>query len=280
MVGRIAAVRSDGARWTAAVAVPCFNEARRFDPGELLRFARAHPDYRFVLVDDGSDDGTGGLLSQLNRADPRRFEVLRLARNSGQGGAVRAGVLHAFAAGDSGYVGYWDADFAAPLAELPRFADVLAGDPRCLIVYGARVRLLGHRIARAPHRYVLGRLFAAAASRALGLGVYDTQCGAKLFRATPEALALFREPFRTRWLFDVELLARLIRARGGRDAVLGVVRELPLHTWREVPGSKVRVRDFLIAPVQLLRIWFELRGALAPARRVLPEMDRDRALPP
>ena len=225
-------------RWTAAIAVPCFNEARRFDLDELLRFVRAQPGYRFVLVDDASDDDTAEVLSQLNRLDPERFELLRLPRNSGQGGAVQAGVLHALARGDSEYFGYWDADLAAPLSELPRFVAELEADPRCLVVFGARVRLLGNRVARDSSRYYLGRLFAAGAALALGVGVYDTQCGAKLFRSVPEAWALFAAPFRTRWFFDIEILARLIRARGGRHALRsGVVRELPLLAWRDVPGS-------------------------------------------
>jgi glycosyltransferase involved in cell wall biosynthesis len=269
-------------RWTAAVAIPCFNEARRLDPSALLRFAAAHPDFRFVLVDDASDDGTADLLAQLHDSDPERFEPLRLARNAGQGGAVRAGVLRALAC-DCTYFGYWDADLAAPLSELPRFVEALDDDPRCLAVYGARVRLLGHRIARPPHRYYLGRLFADAAARALGIGVYDPQCGAKLFRSVPETWALFQPPFRTRWFHDLEILARLIRTRGGPDALGGLVRELPLHSWCDVPGSKVRLRDFLLAPFQLARIHFELRAALAPGRapeRSPARVGNDRALPP
>ena len=279
MGGRIVADRG-AARWTAAIAVPCFNEARRFDGEQLLRFVRGQPDFRFVLVDDASDDGTAELLAQLKRLDPERFEVLRLPRNSGQGGAVQAGVLHALARGDADYFGYWDADFAAPLAELPRFVAELASDPRCLVVFGARVRLLGNRVARDFHRYYLGRLFAAGAALALGLGVYDTQCGAKLFRAVPEAAALFAAPFRTRWFFDIELLARLIRARGSREATFGLVRELPLYAWRDVPGTKVRLRDFVYAPLQLLRVWLELRGLGRPARRLLARLGGDRALRP
>jgi hypothetical protein len=39
--------------------------------------------------------------------------------------------------------------------------------------------------------------------------VYDTQCGAKLFRRTPALAAALERPFRSRWAFDVELLGRL-----------------------------------------------------------------------
>lgn len=125
------------------------------------------------------------------------------------------------------------------------------------MVFGARVQLVGWAIERSLLRHYAGRVFATATSRVLGLSVYDTQCGAKLFRSTPEVAALLEEPFRTSWVFDVEILARWLQQRA--DA-LGVapadaIYELPLRTWRDVPGSKVRPWDFGRALLELARIW-------------------------
>jgi dolichyl-phosphate beta-glucosyltransferase len=245
----------DPVRRHIAVVVPCFNEAERLDAATFERFAAAHPDVRFVLVNDGSRDATGDRLAQLHAAAPDAFEVVELARNQGKAEAVRNGMLRAIELGCD-LAGYWDADLATPLDEIPRFAAVLARMPEALVVFGARVRLLGRSIERRALRHYLGRLFATVASVVLRLPIYDTQCGAKLFRVTPLTHALFAERFEVGWTFDVEVIARLIRIRRqlGKDDAARLIYELPLEAWQDVHGSKVRPSDFARALLEMLRI--------------------------
>ena len=116
---------------------------------------------------------------------------------------------------------------------------------------GSRVKRLGSHIDRRASRHVLGRVFASARSAMLGVAVYDSQCGAKIFRAELVPV-LFEDPFLTRWLFDLEMLVRL---RNGLAAA--VVRsddfEVPLARWREVGGSKLKLSDMISVPLELLR---------------------------
>ncbi|MGH7552207.1 MAG: glycosyltransferase [Longimicrobiales bacterium] len=239
------------------VVVPCYNEATRLDVSAFLRFARATADVRFLFVDDGSTDGTGRVLARLREERPEQFDTLRLPRNEGKGEAVRQGMVAALGSG-ARCVGYWDADLATPLHAIHSFRGILERSPWLELVMGSRVQLLGRRIERRARRHYLGRVFATCASIALGLRVYDTQCGAKLFRATPAIASIFEKPFRSRWIFDVEILARLVTAlRAAPLTAVAVVHEEPLAEWADIAGSRLRVRNFIGAFFDLARIGFE-----------------------
>ena len=95
----------------------------------------------------------------------------------------------------------------------------------------------------------------------MNLPVYDSQCGAKVVRADLIQV-LFQDPFLTKWVFDVEILARL-RNHVGRASVLDVVIEVPVNAWTEVGGSKLRLSHVAKVPVELLKIARHYNGRLA-----------------
>jgi dolichyl-phosphate beta-glucosyltransferase len=236
----------------AVIVVPCYNEEHRLDVEELRRFRLDLHQVEFLFVNDGSSDRTLDVLQSLVAGDPERFSLLDLPRNGGKAEAVRQGVLAAIARRPD-FVGFWDADLATPLDELPRFLELLTGDPELHLIFGARVRLLGREISRQPARHYVGRIGATLISSSLGLSVYDTQCGAKLFRGSDELESVFSRPFLSKWIFDVEILARFIEL-WGRNRTARATYELPLRRWHDVRGSKVRSGDFLKALNDLWRI--------------------------
>lgn len=234
------------------LVIPCYNEEHRLPVEELRRFRMDGTRVQFFLVNDGSRDGTLRLLESLQAEDPERFTVVNLERNSGKAEAVRRGIVAAMERRPD-LVGFWDADLATPLTELSDFLNVFTTRPEVEMVFAARVRLLGRSISRNPRRHYVGRVGATLISSSLGLAVYDTQCGAKLFRVSAPMREIFAEPFLSRWIFDVEIIARLVRQRG-RDAAARAIYELPIKVWHDVKGSKVRGTDFLRALNDLWKI--------------------------
>lgn len=229
-------------------------------PDAFLDAIRALPALRLLLVNDGSTDGTSGVLESLRSASPERIEVLDLPHNEGKAAAVRHGMRRANDAGVS-YVGFWDADLATPLADVAAFSAILDGNPALFTVFGARVKLMGRRVKRNEARHYVGRVFATLVSMSLHAAVYDTQCGAKLFRAGPLLQAVLDQPFSSRWVFDVEILARLnqLHRHGNAPALSTLLYEYPLERWEDMKGSKVSLADFPIAALDLLRIHLRYR---------------------
>ncbi len=256
-----------------ALIVPCYNEENRLAFGAFHEALAADPGLHFRFVNDGSKDGTLRVLQAFQKEAPAgRVTVQDLPVNSGKAEAVRQGLLAAFDGADTDgerpeYLGYWDADLATPLNEVPLFSEILDTRPDIDLVLGSRVRLLGRHIERKFYRHAYGRMFATVVSEVLDLPVCDTQCGAKLLRNTPVTRKVMGEPFMSRWVFDVELLARLVIAwrAEGLEAVDRIV-EQPLMRWTDIPGSKIGMKDAVRAIYEVGRIERRYGRGLRPRR--------------
>jgi glycosyltransferase involved in cell wall biosynthesis len=237
------------------LVVPCYNEELRFQSEAFAAFLAAEPDVQLLFVNDGSSDGTLARLQEFCAEHPGQSSLLDIQPNGGKAEAVRRGMLHAMATSSSSTVGFWDADLATPLDAYPEFRHVLETHPQAEMVFGARIRLLGRHVSRNPMRHYAGRVFATTVSLTLGLPIYDSQCGAKVFRASERLKQVLAQPFVSRWIFDVEILARFLTAwRAEGLSPVDRIYELPLQVWVDVPGSKVKLSDFVRSFTDLLRI--------------------------
>jgi dolichyl-phosphate beta-glucosyltransferase len=237
---------------SVCLIVPCYNEERRLDRTAFERFVDDTPDVSICFVNDASADGTLTVLSELQHNRPQRIRIIDLPQRVGKAEAVRQAMLQVHAGQAADFIGYWDADLATPLEEVRTLCRHAESLPRCLMVLGSRINRLGASVRRKPSRHYSGRVFATLASVTLGLPVYDTQCGAKLVHRSvvPE---LFGTPFVSRWIFDVEVLARLRNLVGVETLLAGTI-EAPLGRWRDVSGSNLGLMQMLRAPLDLWRI--------------------------
>ncbi len=231
------------------VVVPCYNESKRLHQEEFLHYVERQEGVEFLFVNDGSKDNTLEVLQSFT-AKHERLHMLDLQPNGGKAEAVRKGMLYAAKEFNPDYIAFWDADLATPLNELQDM--VQWADKGFDVVMGLRLMRLGAKVRRKTMRHYLGRCFATTASVMLKLPVYDTQCGSKLFRKEVVE-AIFPEQFITRWLFDVELLARY-KKQYGKESAIEKIYEYPLYKWEDVDGSQLKSRDFFKAPLELLKI--------------------------
>lgn len=239
-----------------SIIIPCYNESNRLDIKNISRFLSSNSDLSFVFVNDGSTDKTLEILFQFQKSIGQQIKVINLPKNQGKAEAVRQGILWSQENSSAEFIGYWDADLSTPLEDILLFKKHLIDNLSINCIYGSRVLKLGTPIKRKISRHYLGRIFATAASLCLDEPIYDSQCGAKLFRREI-ILFCFSKPFLSRWLFDLEILFRL---KNNSFRINQIVFEHPVTTWQDNGTSKVSWLAFLKAPFDLLMIYINYQN--------------------
>lgn len=200
---------------TASVALPLYNEAAGVPRlvRTLVHFARENPQYEFIVVDDGSGDGTGAALQMglaAAGAAPPNLVLVSYPENRGKGSAIRA----AFEQVHSPLFCFLDGDLAYPLDHVHRLVAALAEHD---VVIGSRALVSGEDLEVRLTRRIMGRAFNGIARRLLDLPWRDTQAGVKGFR-TDAARRLFARSRLEGFAFDAEMLfiARRMGLRVGQ----------------------------------------------------------------
>lgn len=117
--------------------------------------------------------------------------------------------------------------------------------------------MMGSQIETYWLRYYIGRLFATIVSSFLRLPYYDTQCGAKLIRAEL-CRQIFKDKFLSKWIFDVELIARTIMVLGYESSKVSFI-EVPLEKLQNNGGSKLSYFSMFTSLRDLFRIFWKYR---------------------
>ena len=239
--------------------VPCFNEAKRWDHAYWLAMMKV-PQVQWLFVDDGSTDSTSEILCDFCSEQNAAF--LRLPKNAGKSEAVRAGMNMVFESQQSFLgVGFIDADGAFEVSEvvsvLAKCESVL-GFKKYDALWTARVLLAGRSIQRSQSRHYVGRVLATVFSYGAMTIPYDTQCGFKIFSVSPQLKEILNQAFRTRWLFELEMLSKWNHVNGKPIAVW----EEPLSSWKEIGDSKITIREVRRIAKEVVHIKFIQRRAL------------------
>jgi len=161
----------------ALVVVPTYNE--RDNIARLLRALLALPvDLAVLVVDDNSPDGTGRIVDELARDEPR-LSVIHREGKLGLGTAYIAGFRWALER-EYAYIFEMDADFSHDPQHLPQF---LASIANADLVLGSRYRDRRVTVVNWPIGRLMLSYFANVYARfATGLQVFDATGGYKCFR--------------------------------------------------------------------------------------------------
>lgn len=216
--------------------IPCYNEAKRLDKNLFVNFSESYPNVSICFVNDGSTDETPNIIEDIIQ-NCSNFHSLHLKNNVGKAEAVRQGFLYSNEKFSSKYMGYFDADLSTPLKYHQKLKEEFEEYPEAIMVFGSRQLANPADIERRNRRHLAGRFVSILINYHLDLHFEDTQCGAKLFK-TEYVPQLFKDPFNSTWIFDVEIIHRLRKLKPN-EAIYNIAREIPVSSWRDVGDSKV-----------------------------------------
>lgn len=162
---------ADDAGVGVSVVLPVYNEKGhlRAEIDRISAAMDASPySYEIIVVDDGSDDGSGEALRAMEG-----IRLIQFVQNRGSGAARKAGT----AAARGGVVVWTDVDMTYPNNEIPRLVKELDGWDQ---VVGARTSEQGTaKLARVPAKWMIRRL----ASYLVETPIPDLNSGMRAFRA-------------------------------------------------------------------------------------------------
>lgn len=218
-----------------SVVIPAYNEENRI--GNTLDniieyFGGKNKSLEIIVVDDGSTDETAKITNEYAEKHPF-IHLIKKEKNEGKALAVKEGVLSA----KGEFILFSDADLSTPINELKSLMKPIR-EEKAGVSIGSRA-IIGSKVEihQPFYREFMGKFFNKLVQLLALPGVFDTQCGFKLF-TRESAMDIFPRMTVTNFSFDVEILA-IARARDYHIAEVPVKwinsSETKLNVLRDVP---------------------------------------------
>ena len=161
--------------------IPTYNEAESL-PNLLRELAVLRKDFNYLVVDDGSPDGTADICEKLKSEIPN-LEILRRSKKSGFGSAYRDGYRYALEKNFDAIIQI-DADGSHQVSDLPKLLSQFESKPKVDLVIGSRWIKGGSVLNWSKHREALSRLANIYSNFLLSLGVKDSTAGFRVYKTS------------------------------------------------------------------------------------------------
>jgi dolichol-phosphate mannosyltransferase len=236
----------------ALVIVPTYNEReniRRLIDAVLRQDGRLE----MLVVDDGSPDGTGDIVREVEAVDPR-VHLLARSHKMGLGTAYIAGFRWALER-DYDYVLEMDADFSHDPVHLPQFLHAVE---EADLVLGSRYQQGRVTVVNWPmNRLILSYSANLYARTVTGLPVWDATGGFKCFRRSVLEAIDFSKVRSNGYAFQIEMSFRAWK-RNFRIAEIPIVFVDRTEGTSKMSRSIVREAIWMVWRLR----WWAIRGTL------------------
>jgi glycosyltransferase involved in cell wall biosynthesis len=240
------------------VLIPALNESLRIR--EVVEGALAHCP-NVIVIDDGSDDGTGDCVADLP------IVLLRHAQRQGKGASLREGFAEALRRGFDGVL-TMDGDGQHLADDLPRLLDAAVRHPGHLVI--------GSRLRKRAQQPLLRRLANEFGDWGISIGcgyrIADTQSGQRYY---PAAVCALQDVPGENFVFEAQILMSAAHQLGTR------VVSVPIESRYQGPGAAAQFRKSHFRPLQdLWRITSHVARQILASGRLVQDYRSTRAHPP
>ena len=231
------------------VIIPTYNEAESL-PILLRELSLLGNDFNYLVVDDGSPDGTADICEKLKSEIPG-LEVLKRSKKSGLGSAYRDGYRYALEKNFDAVIQI-DADGSHQVSDLPKLLSKFESESQVDLVIGSRWIKGGSVLNWSKHREALSRLANIYSDVLLSLGVKDSTAGFRIYKMSAIRKLDLRSIKSEGYCFQIEM-TREIKKIGG------LISEVPI-TFVERQFGKSKMSGKIVTEAMLrVTYWGLLR---------------------
>ncbi|MEM8566169.1 MAG: glycosyltransferase [Bacteroidota bacterium] len=190
------------------IVIPCYNESSHLDVKSFIEYAANNKHNILCFVNDGSSDETRETLAKIKSVEHENVHIYNMDKNSGKAKAVQQGALYLYYQTSVQTIGFIDAHLSPDFEDYADLLWAMKINKNLKAIYGSRTSNKIHGVKRNGIRNIISFIVRIVIYCITGLKIQQIQHGAKVFdrKLIP---ALFGQEFKSRWLFDIEILLRL-----------------------------------------------------------------------